>query len=1325
MATGLIVPPLHAQDFTFTTIAGGAQGSADGVNASAQFYNPTAVAADGGGNVYVADQNNNLIRKITPLGTNWIVTTLAGGAPGSSDGANGSAQFSGPSGIAVDGSGNLYVADQYNSVIRRITHSGTNWDVTTIAGKAGVTGSQNGANGAARFSNPVGIAVDGAGNLFVADELNNAIRKITPAGTNWIVTTIAGGTQGASDGANTAAQFFSPSGVAVDAGGRVFVADQFNNTIRLITPVGTNWEVTTIAGQSDAGSSDGLGANAYFNTPISVAVDTNDNVYVADLFNNAIRILVPSGTNWAVSTIAGGSQGTNDGTGANARFSLPFGVAADAFGDVFVADSQNNAIRLGVSSTSLPPTGGLEVTIVPSSAVTNGAQWQVDGGVFQSNGAILSGLVPGDHTISFSSVAGFTTPAAQTVPVTARQTALATGNYPVAIANAGSLQVIVSPVGAVLAGAQWRVDYGTMLLANAAIVAGLSVGTHTISFSGLPGWTTPVSQTITITNGQTTLAQAIYVLQTGSLQVTILPGAVVTVGAKWQVDGGTSHASGATLSGLLPGSHTVSFNTALGWSTPADRLVTITNGQTTTNTAIYAQQISGTGALQVNLFPSGAVTAGAQWHVDGGSAQSNGTIASGLTPGSHTVIFTAIPGYNNPPDQTVAISDNQVTLAIGTYVASAGSLQVTITPADAVAAGAQWVVDGGSPQTNGTIVSGLTPGNHTVVFTIVPGFSNPSDQIVTITNLQTTLAVGTYLASAGSLRVTITPAGAVTNGAQWQVDGGAFQASGVALASLAPGTHTVAFKIIPKWIPPIQQLVTITAGQATSITNAYRAGTDTTKPRLAITNGPLANAHLTSPLVVYKGNASDTNGVDQVLFQLNNAGYQPAVGTTNWSASLTLIPGANIFTVKATDASGNITVLSRTNYFIVPSLLTVTTNGSGRITPVLNRTNLDVGMPYLLTAAPNAGNLFSNWSGSLTSTNPALHFTMQSNMVLHANFVPNPFIPQQGVFSGLFYDTSGVARQSSGFFNLTLAQKGSFSINTKINGGSYSATGQFDLTGHSHLSVPRAHTTTLAADLQLDFSNHLSGAISDGTWNAVLNADRAVFNATNNKATNFIGQYTMAIAAPGDGSASPGGDGYATFSVNAAGAIVMAGSLADGTAISQSVSLSGDGQWPLYVALTNGGSALSWITFSNQPASTLGGALMWIRPAGSSPKLYTAGFTNLTPVTVTGSRYRVTNGVPVLALDNGQTVLSGSSLGANLTNAISINTNNTLKVTAGAEHLTLVLTNKVTGLITGSFHFPGTGTVTPVRGVILQGQDQAQGYFLGSTQSGAFLIQSQ
>ena len=218
------------------------------------------VAVDSAGNVYVADTYNDEIRKITPSG---VVTTLAGsaGQAGSSDGTGSAARFDWPEGVAVDSAGNVYVADCRNDEIRKITPSGV---VTTLAGSAGQYGSSDGTGSAARFDGPMGVAVDSAGNVYVADYGNDEIRKITPSG---VVTTLAGsaGQTGSSDGTGSAARFYYPEGVAVDSAGNVYVADAGNDEIRKITPSGV---VTTLAGSAgQTGSSNGTGSAASFYFP--------------------------------------------------------------------------------------------------------------------------------------------------------------------------------------------------------------------------------------------------------------------------------------------------------------------------------------------------------------------------------------------------------------------------------------------------------------------------------------------------------------------------------------------------------------------------------------------------------------------------------------------------------------------------------------------------------------------------------------------------------------------------------------------------------------------------------------------------------------------------------------------------------------------------------------------------------------------------------------------------------------------------------------------------------------------------------------------------
>src|SRR5438874_431557 len=333
IALGARAQSNYPAPYYFNTFAGNAYGG-NGTGSQAIFDYPYATAVDGAGNVYVADTYNYTVRKITPAG---VVTTLAGlaGEDGSADGTGSYARFSYLFGIAVDGAGNVYVTD-FSNTIRKITPAGV---VTTLAGTPGVHGSADGTGSAAQFWQPWGIAVDSAGIAYVADQANSTIRKITPAG---VVTTIAGaaGMFGSADGSGSAARFNAPDGIAVDSSGNLYVADTLNSTIRKITSTGV---VTTLAGTSGGiGSADGTGSAARFYYPYALAVDGAAK-FGAESCSNTVGKVASTGE---VTTFAGtaGALGNVNGTGSAARFNSPYGVAATSTGIIYGADSGNDAM---------------------------------------------------------------------------------------------------------------------------------------------------------------------------------------------------------------------------------------------------------------------------------------------------------------------------------------------------------------------------------------------------------------------------------------------------------------------------------------------------------------------------------------------------------------------------------------------------------------------------------------------------------------------------------------------------------------------------------------------------------------------------------------------------------------------------------------------------------------------------------------------------------------------------------------------------------------------------------------------------------------------
>jgi hypothetical protein len=492
--------------------------------------------------------------------------------------------------------------------------------------------------------------------------------------------------------------------------------------------------------------------------------------------------------------------------------------------------------------------------------------------------------------------------------------------------------------------------------------------------------------------------------------------------------------------------------------------------------------------------------------------------------------------------------------------------------------------------------------------------------------------------------------------------------------------------------------------------------TDTKGPSISFSS-PASNAEVTNSFVGLSGKASDPIGVALVEWRLENASgtndYESTLGTTNWSAlAMNLVPGKNTLRVRGYDTGGNVSSVSRSVNYVIVSPFTLSVTGNGSVSPNYNNQLLKVGTSYKLTAKPASGQIFAGWTGDVQSQNPSLTFTMRSNMVVRAEFVPNPFIPVAGSYQGLFYDQA-VSYPHSGFVTATVQTTGKFSGKLLMAGQSYSISGQFSAVGKWSNAVPRKGLSPMAVSLELDFNSGtmIMGSVGTDGVSADLMANRTVFT-TSNPAPQ-AGKYTLAIPGEAASTASPAGDGYGTVTVNTAGTVSFSGSLADGTKISQSSAISNQGEWPLYFA-SKQGSILGWITFATSPDHDLSGSAKWTKLPLSTSKYYPAGFTN--SVNVIGSIYRFTNGVPVLNFVNGLVALGGGNLAGGVTNGVSLDSAS--KITnLSSNALTMSVTTS-SGLLKGTMTVPGSQSKVTFNGVVLQKRNRGHGYFLGTNQSG-------
>lgn len=550
--------------------------------------------------------------------------------------------------------------------------------------------------------------------------------------------------------------------------------------------------------------------------------------------------------------------------------------------------------------------------------------------------------------------------------------------------------------------------------------------------------------------------------------------------------------------------------------------------------------------------------------------------------------------------------------------------------------------------------------------------------------------------------------------------------------------------------------------QSSDAALAVTGAPDSIIPSVAIVS-PANNSHPVTNVLTLSGTAKDKAPgiIVDVKYRLlpggdwNSATLSGSGSSVSWNVpNAVVVPGENYVQAYSVDAGGNQSAIKSNKFYFDSSVpLTVKITGAGQVknatfASITNNQQISLlaGRSSSLTAfVPTGVNyVFTNWTdgaGSQVATSAVYNFVMQSNLVLQANFIPNPFTPVAGPYAGLFCDTNaGISHESAGFFTVKVTEKAAYSAVLFFDGDKISASGKFDLSGRASRSVSRATKgkPPVTLSLQLDWGTKISGTLSDGNFVATLDGERAVFNESN-PANGYVGAFTFMVPklnAPGE---LPSGFGYAAVTNSVLGIVkISGGALGDGAKLSQKVSLTADGQWPFYVPLykttntvtnfTTGalvvnkadyrGSVWGWLQFSNgKPV----GDFSWIKTDGASNYIYPVGFTSV--LEVVGSPYSPpAKGVRALPITNGMATFSDGNLAGPMAWSVNWSSNNAITVSAGLVKPTFTLAAK-TGLLKGTFPHPQLGDArVSFGGVLMQNQTNAVGTFVGTNQSGSLQV---
>jgi hypothetical protein len=432
--------------------------------------------------------------------------------------------------------------------------------------------------------------------------------------------------------------------------------------------------------------------------------------------------------------------------------------------------------------------------------------------------------------------------------------------------------------------------------------------------------------------------------------------------------------------------------------------------------------------------------------------------------------------------------------------------------------------------------------------------------------------------------------------------------------------------------------------------------------------------------------------------------------------------GSSVWWSWTAPASGNVTISTAGSS--VDTLLAVYTGGTlNDLTLVAQNDDAGGGSTSAVTFAAVEGATYAiavdgyNEGGAISTGSIQLAITASDN----GGGGDGGVTFRKAVYNGLVSNAEDLTHQNSGYVTITTTDRGNYTARLTVGGQRYTASGKFDTQGAATSTIRGRGQNSLELNLQLaDEGDSIVGTLTGGDWAADVVADRAIYDIRSNPAPR-AGRYTLILPGAEDSTAAPGGTSIGTLTVTTGGQIRFAGSLADGTKVTQSAILSGREQWPLYASLYGGqGSLIGWLTFNPEAEDDIYGPVSWFKLPAARSRNYKDGFTLNT--TALGSAFQSARNTPVLSLADGQLVLEGGGLAEPIVEGVSLNTRNQFTSSTGNKNVKLTVT-PTTGLIKGNLPVTGSRQKLAINAVVLQKQGYAAGYFLNGSQSGAVTIE--